>query len=83
MDTPESKIRVGVRELRDNLSGYLRQARQGASILVMSHDEIVAEIGPPSRADRPRRHAGALKGRIKMAPDFDTLPDDILAAIEE
>lgn len=85
MDTPTNKdrIRVGVRELRDNLSGYLRQARQGASILVMSHDEIVAEIVPPSRIDRPRRHVGALKGRIKMAPDFDILPDDILAAIEE
>lgn len=77
------RIRVGVRELRDNLSGYLRQARQGASILVMSHDEVVAEIGPPSHEDRPRRIFGALKGKIKMAPDFDTWPDDILATFEE
>jgi antitoxin (DNA-binding transcriptional repressor) of toxin-antitoxin stability system len=85
MVVPEqpARIRVGVRELRDNLSGYLRQAQQGASIVVMSHDQVVAEIVPPSRADRPLRHAGALKGRIKMAPDFDTLPDDILATFEE
>jgi len=85
MVVPEqpARIRVGVRELRDNLSGYLRQAQQGASIVVMSHDQVVAEIVPPSRADRPLRYAGALKGRIKMAPDFDTLPDDILATFEE
>jgi antitoxin (DNA-binding transcriptional repressor) of toxin-antitoxin stability system len=85
MDDPTGKqqLRVGVRELRDNLSGYLRQARQGASILVMSHDEIVAEIGPPSRPNRPRRQAGALAGKIRMAPDFDTWPDEILASFEE
>lgn len=85
MDAPGDKdrIRVGVRELRDNLSGYLRQARQGASILVMSHDEVMAEIVPPSRADRPRRQAGALRGRIWMAPDFDTWPEDIQATFEE
>ena len=79
----KDQIRVGVRELRENLSGYLRQARQGASILVMSHDEVVAEIVPPSRADRPRRQAGALKGKIRMAPDFDTWPEDVLATFAE
>ena len=79
----QPRRRVGVRELRDNLTGYLRQARQGTSILVMSHDEIVAEIIPPSRADARRRQAGALKGKIKLTPDFDTWPDDILATFEE
>jgi antitoxin (DNA-binding transcriptional repressor) of toxin-antitoxin stability system len=42
----QAPIRAGVRDLRDNLSGYLRQARQGASILVMSHDEVVAKMLP-------------------------------------
>ncbi len=79
----DKRVRVGVRELRSNLSGYLRQARHGASILVMSHDEVVAEISPPSASERPRRRPGALRGKIHMAPDFDTLPADVLAAIEE
>jgi len=77
------RIRVGVRELRDNLSGYLRQAREGTSFLVMSHDEVVAEIVPPSRAERPRRQPGTMKGKIWMADDFDTWPKDILATFEE
>jgi len=73
---------VGVREFRGNLTGYLRQVRQGASFLVMSHDQVLAELRPPPQAERPRRQPGALRGRIRMAPDFDTLPPDVLAAME-
>ena len=74
--------RVGVREFRGNLTGFLRQARQGRSFLVMSRDQVLAEVGPPPRAELPRRRPGALRGKIRMAPDFDTLPSDILAAME-
>lgn len=28
------------------------------------------------------RRPGALKGRIRMGPDFDKLPDDLAAALE-
>jgi antitoxin (DNA-binding transcriptional repressor) of toxin-antitoxin stability system len=73
---------VGVRELRGNLTGFLRQVRQGRSFLVTSHDEVVAELRPPPVATRPARQPGALRGRIRMAEDFDTLPPDLLAAME-
>ena len=78
----DMQVRVGIRELRANLSGLLRQVRQGTSFLVMSRNEVIAEIRPPSSAERPRRIAGMLKGRIRMAEDFDQLPDDILSAME-
>jgi antitoxin (DNA-binding transcriptional repressor) of toxin-antitoxin stability system len=78
----DKQMRVGVRELRANLSGLLRQARQGTSILVMSRNEVIAEIWPPSGVERPRRVPGVLKGKIRMAEDFDQLPDDILSAME-
>jgi len=47
----DKQVRVGVRELRANLSGLLRQARQGTSFLVMSRNEVIAEIRPPAVAD--------------------------------
>ncbi|PVE20380.1 prevent-host-death protein [Microvirga sp. KLBC 81] len=78
----EKQVRVGVRELRANLSGLLRQARHGTSFLVMSRNEVIAEIKPPSNPERPRRVAGMLKGKIRMAEDFDVLPADILSAME-
>ena len=73
---------LGVREFRENLAGFLRQARQGGSFLITSHGEVLAEIRPPSQSVRPRREPGALRGRIRMAPDFDTLPSDVIAAME-
>jgi antitoxin (DNA-binding transcriptional repressor) of toxin-antitoxin stability system len=74
--------RVGVREFRGNLTGFLRQARQGRSFLVMSRDQVLAEVGPPPPEARPRRQPGALRGKIRMAPDFDALPADVLAVME-
>ena len=74
--------RVGVREFRGNLTEFLRQARQGRSFLVMSRDQVLAEVGPPRPEVRPRRKPGALRGKIRMAPDFDALPSDVLAAME-
>lgn len=74
--------RLGVREFRANMATVLRQARHGSSFLVTSRDEVLAEIHPPSKADRPRRRPGALRGKIRMASDFDTLPPDVLAALE-
>jgi antitoxin (DNA-binding transcriptional repressor) of toxin-antitoxin stability system len=75
-------VRVGVRELRANLSSVLRQARHGTSFLVMSHNEVVAEIRPPSKSVSTRCRPGALEGKIHMADDFDVLPSDVLDAIE-
>jgi len=40
---------VGVRELKNRLSEYLRQVRSGESVLVTDRGEVVAEIGPPGR----------------------------------
>jgi prevent-host-death family protein len=75
-------LRVGVRELRGNLTHFLRQVGLGQSILITSHDRVVAEIRPPASRERARRQPGALRGKIWMAPDFDSLPADVLAAME-
>lgn len=74
--------RLGVREFRGNMAGFLRQARNGSSFLITSRDEVLAEIRPPSTQARPQRQPGALRGKIRMAPDFDSLPPDLLAAME-
>ena len=74
--------RVGVREFRSDLAGFLRQARHGTSFLITSRDQVLAELRPPPGAERPRRRPGALRGKIRIAPDFDVLPPDVLAAME-
>jgi antitoxin (DNA-binding transcriptional repressor) of toxin-antitoxin stability system len=39
--------RVGVKNLKNNLSAYLRQVKRGARILVTDRGEVVAELGRP------------------------------------
>jgi antitoxin (DNA-binding transcriptional repressor) of toxin-antitoxin stability system len=38
---------IGVRELKNRLSEYLRHVRAGEGVLVTDRGEVVAEIGPP------------------------------------
>jgi prevent-host-death family protein len=74
--------KIGIREFRGNLPGFLRQVRQGSSFLVTSRGEVVALVQPPQPPSLPRRQPGTLRGKIRMAPDFDTLPDELLAIME-
>lgn len=74
---------IGIRELRQGLSDYLRRASQGTSIIVTSRNKVIAQIGPPPpAATLPRRGLGAMKGKIRIADDFDRWPDDIQAGFE-
>jgi hypothetical protein len=38
---------VGVKELKNNLSAYLREVRQGTRVYVSDRDEVVAELHEP------------------------------------
>lgn len=62
------KATVGVAELRQNLSRYLRRVERGERLLVTDRNRPVAELGPPpstgaeldrliaeGRVSRPRR----------------------------
>jgi prevent-host-death family protein len=49
------KTTVGVAELRQNLSRYLRRVENGERLLVTDHNKPVAELGPvPSSAELDR-----------------------------
>ena len=40
-------IRVPVRDLKNNLSAYLRQVRTGQRIVITSHGRPVGQLNPP------------------------------------
>jgi antitoxin (DNA-binding transcriptional repressor) of toxin-antitoxin stability system len=40
---------VGLRELKNRLSEYIRDVRRGESVLVTDRGEVVAELGPPGQ----------------------------------
>jgi antitoxin (DNA-binding transcriptional repressor) of toxin-antitoxin stability system len=64
------------------LPSFLQQVQDGHRFVLTSHHKIVAEIGPPSPGVAVRT-PGALRGKIKVADDFDTLSADMLQAMED
>ena len=55
--------RIGVRELRQNASEWIRRAQAGERIEVTRRGEVVAVLGPPPSGTglAALRHAGRLK----------------------
>jgi prevent-host-death family protein len=47
-------METGIRELKDNLSRYIRRIEAGERVVVTAHGRPVAELVPPV-ADRQRR----------------------------
>ena len=52
---------VGLRELKNRLSEYIRDVRAGESVLVTDRGEVVAEIGPPGHHTVPSPDWAALQ----------------------
>jgi len=52
---------VGLRELKNRLSEYVREVRSGEGVLVTDRGEVVAELIPPGRTgDDPGAPSGLL-----------------------
>jgi prevent-host-death family protein len=72
------KSAVTVHEAKTHLSRLLREVEGGATIVIMRGGKPVARL--TSSAGPPRR-PGRMKGRIRIARDFDApLPDAMLRA---
>jgi prevent-host-death family protein len=70
-------MEAGIRDLRDNLSRYLEQVRQGEEVIVTDHGKAVARLVPLAQ---PRRIDQLIaEGRITPAkrPKRQLLPPAI------
>lgn len=76
-------VRIGLKGLEGNVARFVSAVRTGAPFHITSRGKVVAVVQPPEPPPhRFRRRPGALQGKIRMAEDFDSLPDDILQSIE-
>jgi prevent-host-death family protein len=73
---------VNLYEAKTHLSELVERAAGGAEVVIAKAGVPKARLVPLARKAPPRK-AGAWKGRVVMAPDFDApLPQDVLAAFE-
>ena len=52
---------VGIRELKNRLSAYVRKVEAGDVVIVTDRGRVVAELVPPGRGVRPGVHPGLLE----------------------
>ena len=65
-----------------DLSRLLDRAARGEEVVITRHGKPVARLAPVEQRRLPRK-LGALRGKIRVAADFDApLPKEILALFE-
>jgi len=68
-------------EAKTNLSKLVALAEQGERVELRRGREPVARLVPLPKPGTARRKPGALAGRIAMADDFDSWPEDVARAL--
>lgn len=73
---------TGIRELKDNLSAYIRRVEAGERVSVTAHGRVVAELVPPGTGVEPRSlgrwdelmAAGVLHAPTESGDPFEDWP---------
>ncbi len=68
-----------IHHAKTHLSKLIERVRKGEEIIIGKAGEPVAKLVPIQRDTEPRR-GGQWRGRVKIAEDFDDLPEEIAAA---
>jgi prevent-host-death family protein len=70
---------ANIHEAKSQLSKLVERAMEGEEVIIAKAGQPMVRLVPIRTDDTPRR-GGQWKGRVRIADDFDTLPDDIAAA---
>lgn len=72
-------MKAGIRELKDNLSRYIRRIEAGERISVTAHGRVVAELVPAPGSQKSRwdelMAAGVLHPPVESGDPFEDWPD--------
>ena len=70
---------TNISEAKAQLSALVEKVMAGQEVVIGKAGKPVAKLVRYEQGEKPRR-PGALKGKIKIADDFDELPSDITDA---
>ena len=73
---------VNIHEAKTHLSRLLEAVERGEEIIIARSGRPVARLCPPRKWHSSRR-PGSLKGKIRIASDFDQTPDEVVEAYYE
>jgi prevent-host-death family protein len=76
-------LTINIHEAKTQFSKLIEAVSMGEEIIIAKAGKPAARLVPIQAKKLPIRKPGSLKGKFKIAEDFDApLPDDIQAAFE-
>lgn len=69
--------RIGMHEAKTQLSKLVERVEAGEEIVITRRGEPAARLVPERSGEGFASLAGTWRGRVKIADDFDDLPDDL------
>jgi len=72
---------INIHDAKTHFSRLVERVEAGEEIVIARSGRPVARLVPLAARTRPRS-PGAWRGRVSLAPDFDTTPDEVLDAFE-
>jgi prevent-host-death family protein len=73
--------RVGMHEAKSNLSKLVERVEGGEEIVITRRGEPAARLVPERQGEGFASLAGIWRGRVRIADDFDELPDDLAESL--
>ncbi|HVY78714.1 MAG TPA: type II toxin-antitoxin system prevent-host-death family antitoxin [Solirubrobacterales bacterium] len=73
--------KVGMHEAKSNLSKLVERVEGGEEIVITRRGTPAARLVPARRGEGFASLAGTWRGRVRIADDFDELPDDLAESL--
>lgn len=73
--------RVGMHEAKSNLSKLVARVEGGEEIVITRRGAPAARLVPERQGGGFASLAGAWRGQVRIADDFDELPDDLAESL--
>jgi prevent-host-death family protein len=70
---------ANIHEAKSQLSKLVERALEGEEVIIARAGKPVVRLVPVGQNDAPRK-GGQWKGKVRIAEDFDELPEDIARA---
>jgi len=70
-------LTANMHEAKTQLSRLVERALAGEEVVIARAGKPLVRLVPVVE-EKPRRQFGRLKGKIRIAPDFDETPQDII-----
>lgn len=71
---------TNIHEAEMHLSRLIERVITGEEIIIGKAGNPVAKLIPYKQSDEPRQPGGSWQGKVRIADDFDELPEDLMVA---